>query len=281
MPELPEVESAARILRSAIAGKTLLNASVLHPALRRRLRRGALRALAGARVRAVERRGKHQLIHFDDGRVLHVHFRMNGDWIIGTMSESMPRFARAVFHFGPEIRVVLDDSRALSTIDIHAAGADLPLDLGPEPFDPRLTPAALRAALSRRRIPIKVALLDQRVIAGIGNIYASESLWRARIDPRSAASLLDAATSRRLLSAIRAVIRRATGGRYSRLGGARLDVYDREGQPCRRCRTPIERIVQAGRSTYYCPRCQGASSLVSVNRGPRGRRSSGTRSRGQ
>jgi formamidopyrimidine-DNA glycosylase len=230
-------------------------------------------------VRSVERRGKHQLIHFDDGRVLHVHFRMNGDWVIGTTSEPLPRFARAIFHFGPEIRVVLEDSRALSTLDVHAAGVELPLDLGPEPFDPRLTPAALRAALSRRRIPIKAALLDQRVIAGLGNIYASESLWRARIDPRSIASALDLAASRRLLSAIRAVIRRATGGRYSRLGGARLDVYDRERQPCRRCRTPIERVVQAGRSTYYCPRCQSDPSLVSVNRALRGRRSSGTRSR--
>lgn len=279
MPELPEVESAARLLRSAIEGRTLLSARVLHPALRRRLPRGALRALGGARVRSVERRGKHQLIHFDDGRVLHVHFRMNGDWVIGTTSEPVPRFARAILHFGPEIRVVLDDSRALSTLDVHAAGVELPLDLGPEPFDPRLTPAALRAALSRRRIPIKVALLDQRVIAGLGNIYVSESLWRARIDPRSVASALDVATSRRLLSAIRAVIRRATGGRYSRLAGARLDVYDREGKPCRRCRTSIERVVQGGRSTYYCPRCQWDPSLVSVNRALRGRRSSGTRSR--
>ena len=279
MPELPEVESAARILRSAIEGKTLLSARVLHPALRRRLPRGALAALAGAQVRSVERRGKHQLIHFEDGRVLHVHFRMNGDWIIGTKSEPMPRFARAVFHFAPDVRVVLDDSRALSTVDVHPAGVDLPLELGPEPFDPRLTPAALRAALSRRRIPIKVALLDQRVIAGLGNIYASESLWRAKLDPRALASSLDLTTARRLLSAIRAVIRRATGGRYTQLAGARLDVYDREGRPCRRCRVPIERIVQAGRSTYFCPRCQIESGLVSVNRAPRGRRSSDTRSR--
>ena len=279
MPELPEVESAARLLRSAIEGKALLSARVLHPALRRRLPRGALRALTGARVRSVERRGKHQLIRFEDGRVLHVHFRMNGDWVIGTASEPLPRFARAIFHFGPAIRVVLEDSRALSTIDVHAAGTELPLDLGPEPFDPLLTPAALHSALSRRRIPIKAALLDQRVIAGLGNIYAAESLWRARIDPRSIASSLDRAASRRLLSAIRAVIKRATGGRYSRLAGARLDVYDREGRTCRRCRTAIERVVQAGRSTYYCPRCQSAPNLVSVNRGLPGRRSSGRRSR--
>ena len=279
MPELPEVESAARLLRSAIEGKTLVSADVLHPSLRRRLARGALHALSGARVRGVERRGKHQLIHLDDGRVLHVHFRMNGDWVIGRTSEPLPRFARAVFRFEPDTRVVLDDSRALSTIDVHPAGADLLLGLGPEPFDPRLTPAALRAVLARRRIPIKVALLDQRVVAGLGNIYVSEALWRAKIDPRVMAASLDLATTRRLLSAIRAVIRRATGGRYSRLEGARLDVYDREGRPCRRCRAPIERVVQGGRSTYLCPRCQRGPDLVSANRGPRGRRSSGTPSR--
>jgi formamidopyrimidine-DNA glycosylase len=263
----------------AIAGKTLVSAKVLHPSLRRRLARGALRALSGARVRGVERRGKHQLIHFDDGRVLHVHFRMNGDWVIGRTSEPLPRFARAVFHFEPDTRVVLDDSRALSTIDIHPAGVDLLLELGPEPFDPRLTPTALRGALARRRIPIKVALLDQRVVAGLGNIYVSEALWRAKIDPRVMAASLDLATTRRLLAAIRVVIRRATGGRYSRLEGARLDVYDREGRPCRRCRAPIERVVQGGRSTYLCPRCQRVGSLVSANQGPRGWRSSGTRSR--
>jgi formamidopyrimidine-DNA glycosylase len=273
VPELPEVESAVRLLRTAILGKRFVSAQVLHPALRRRLARGALRALAGARVRAVERRGKHQLIHLDDGRVVHVHFRMNGDWVIGATSEPMPRFARAVFHFTPAIRVVLDDSRALSTIDVHAPGADLSLGLGPEPFDPGLTPAALRVALSRRRIPIKVALLDQRVIAGLGNIYVSEALWRARIDPRAAASSLDVRALRQLLSAVNAVIARATGGRYSRRDGARLDVYDREGRSCRRCRTPIERLVQAGRSTYFCPRCQRAPRLVSANRAPRRRRS--------
>lgn len=273
MPELPEVERAVRQLRVAIEGRVVERVEVLHRALRRRLRRGVLKTLVGTRVRGVERRGKHQLVHLDDGRIIHVHFRMNGDWVIGSVSDPRPRFARAMLSFADGTRVVLDDSRALSTIDIHPADAELSLGLGPEPSDPSLTAATLRASLRRRRIPIKVALLDQGIVAGLGNIYASESLWRAKIDPRASAASLDLPTTRRLLSAIRAVIARATGGRYSRLEGARLDVYDREGKPCHRCRTAILRLTQSGRSTYFCPHCQTGKQVATSNPAPRARRS--------
>lgn len=225
--------------------------------------------LRGARVGRVERRGKHQLIHLEDGRVIHVHFRMNGDWVIGSSADPLPRFARAVFEFTSGVRVVLEDSRALSTLDIHAAGSALPIDLGPEPQDPALTPERFRASLARRRIPIKVALLDQRIIAGLGNIYVSEALWRAKIDPRLAAASLELSDVRRLLIAIRTVIERATGARYTSTEGARLDVYDREGRPCRRCRSKIGRIAQSGRSTYYCPHCQRGAPVSRVPRSAR------------
>lgn len=191
---------------------------------------------------------------------------MNGDWIIDESSAPLPRFARAVFEFTGGSRVVLEDSRALSTLDIHASNAPLSLDLGPEPADTTLTPQRLREALARRRIPIKVALLDQRIIAGLGNIYVSEALWRAKIDPRASAASLDLPQVRRLLVAIRAVIARATGARYTSTEGARLDAYDRAGRPCRRCRTKIRRMVQSGRSTYFCPHCQRAGA---VSRAPR------------
>src|SRR5262249_26223930 len=151
---------------------------------------------------------------------------------------------------------VLDDPRALSTLDLHAAGAAPTLDLGPEPTDRALTPNAFAASLAKKRGPIKPVLLDQRVIAGIGNIYAAEALWHARISPLVRASALSARQVASLLSAIRLVIRRATGARYTDDSTVRLAVYDREGKPCRRCKTPIVRIVQAGRSTYYCPACQ-------------------------
>lgn len=256
VPELPEVESATRRLRRAIAGKTIVRVDVFHPSLRRRLSKARLRSLAGAEVRAVERRGKHQLILLADGRVVHAHFRMTGDWHIDRVEDELPRFARAALSFEDGARVVLDDPRALSTLDLHPAGAPIELGLGPEPSDPSLTAESLRDALSKRRGPIKPALLDQRLIAGLGNIYAAEALWHARIAPAAPANTLTRQQVTSLLRAVRRVIDRATGARYTDSSVSRLAVYDREEKPCRRCRTPIERMVQAGRSTYFCPNCQ-------------------------
>ena len=256
MPELPEVEAAMKTLRRRAKGRTIATVRLLHPALKRRVRPATLRALAGARIDRVERRGKHQLLHLDDGRVLHVHFRMNGDWELGRSDEELPRFARAVIDFVGGTRLVLVDSRALGTLDVHPAGADLALGLGPDAADRGWTADALGQALATRRGPIKPALLDQKFVAGLGNIYAAEALWRARISPFHRADALSAKQVRALRSAIAAVIVRATGSRYTDDDTTKLDVYDREGLPCRRCRTPIERVTQAGRSTYFCPHCQ-------------------------
>ena len=258
MPELPEVESAVRRLRRAIAGKTIASATVIHPALQRRLSNARARSLRGARVAGVERRGKHQLILLEDGRTLHAHFRMAGDWTLDCASDALPRFARAQLSFTDGTRVVLDDPRALSTLDLHAANVDVDLGLGPEPSDPMLTVEYLEQAFAKKRGAIKPVLLDQRVIAGIGNIYAAEALWAAKISPETKASALTREQITALLRAIRKVIDRATGARYTDDDVSRLAVYDREGKPCRRCRTPITRIVQAGRSTYFCPSCQRA-----------------------
>src|SRR5450432_2899182 len=180
MPELPEVETAVRRLRDAIAGKTVDKASIYHRALRRRLSGPRLRSLTGARVARVERRGKHQLVTFDDGRILHAHFRMTGDWYFDRDDDALPRFARAAVSFTDGSRVVLDDPRALSTLELHAADAAPDLGLGPEPGDPGLTAESLHVALARRRAAIKPVLLDQGVIAGLGNIYAAEALCRAK-----------------------------------------------------------------------------------------------------
>jgi len=256
MPELPEVESAVRRLRAAAAGKTIANVSLLHPSLKRRLSPARLRSLRDARVRSVERRGKHQLFVLEDGRTLHAHFRMTGDWHIDRVDDELPRFARAAISFSDGSRVVLDDPRALSTLDLHAANSPPDLGLGLEPSDASLTAAWLHGALSKKRGPIKPVLLDQRVIAGLGNIYAAESLWHARISPEAPAASLATKQLTSLLAAIRKVIKQATGARYTDSSVSRLAVYDRFGKPCRRCRTPIERIVQAGRSTYFCSKCQ-------------------------
>jgi formamidopyrimidine-DNA glycosylase len=219
----------------------------------------ALASLAGRRVARVTRRGKHQLLHLEGGGVVHVHFRMNGDWAVGRDGEPAPRYERASLAFTDGTRVSLVDSRALCTLTVHESEAAALPDLGLEATDPSLDAATLGAALARRRIPIKVALLDQRVVAGLGNIYAAESLWYARISPLAPAASLSAARLDRLIEGMRTALRVAEEepGRYGRgEATARMEVYDREGEPCSRCGTRIRRIVQAGRSTYFCPKCQ-------------------------
>lgn len=259
MPELPEVEEAASRLRSAIEGKTIATVSTLHPALSRQLPAASARRLRQQRVERIERRGKHQLIHLANGSVLHAHFRMNGDWVIGTVSDPVHRFARAVIELTDGTRVELNDSRALSALTLHAAGTNPLPSLGVDANDASFDAPYLARCLEKRRVAIKPALMDQRVVAGIGNIYAAEALWRARISPTAVASTVSRARLARLVAAVHAVIGEEDRppGRYSDTDGReRFEVYDREGKPCSRCETAIRRIPQAGRSTYYCPKCQ-------------------------
>ena len=264
MPELPEVERAARTLARAAIGVRIRGARVLHPYVGRHLGRRRLQRLVGRSIVRVERQGKHQLARLDDGSTLHVHFRMTGDWEVSGAGAELPRFARFVLELENDARIVLADPRALATVELLDPGSPLTTALGPDAVSPHFDPKSLRTALVRRRIAIKPALLDQRVVAGVGNIYAAEALWRARVDPRVRASSIDAREAERLVRAIRDVLSRF-GDNPNRSGTKRspeLAVYDREGKPCRRCRTPIARIVQAGRSTYWCPGCQ-------VSRAPR------------
>ena len=253
MPELPEVERAVVELRPFIVGRRIASLESHHPALRRRISAAQRRSVRGATVTAVRRRGKHQLIDLDDGRVLHAHFRMSGDWAVGVDAAAAP-YARATIVLDDGSRVVLNDPRALSSIVLVRAGDDSIAGVGPDADDRTLTDEWWRERLAKRRAPIKVVLLDQGIVSGIGNIYASEALWHSRIDPRRPASDLTAAESKRLLKSIRAVLEKATGARYE--GDGRFEVYDREGQKCRRCKSIIKRIPQAGRSTYFCPNCQ-------------------------
>lgn len=259
MPELPEVEEATQRLRAAIEGRTIATVSTLHPALKRQLPDATARRLRQQRVERVERRGKHQLIHLKNGSILHAHFRMNGDWLIATASDPIHRFARAVIAFTDGTRVELEDSRALSALTLHAPGTDPLPELGIDANDASFDAAHLQHSLKSRRIAIKPALLDQRVVAGIGNIYAAEALWRAKINPRTVASSVSKARLERLVVAIKAVIgdENRPPGRYTDADGrGRFEVYDREGKHCSRCKSTIARITQAGRSTYFCPKCQ-------------------------
>ena len=259
MPELPEVETATRVLRAAALGRVIERAETLHASARRVLPDADAARVVGRRIVDVRRLGKHQTLMLDDGSVLHAHFRMTGDWHVGPTSDVPPRHARVVLELDDGMRVSLVDPRALGGVSWYAAGQAPVPQLGPDALDASFDAASLRAALRTRRAAIKPALLDQRVVAGVGNIYAAEALWRAQIDPRVAAASLGPVRAARLVDAIRAVLRDALGtpGRYQD-GEAldRLAVYGREGEPCLRCGAPVRRIVQAGRSTYFCAGCQ-------------------------
>lgn len=259
MPELPEVEFAVRRLRRAVRGRRIETARVHHRSQGRTLTAAVLRRIAGRRILDVTRRGKHQLLHLDDGATLLVHFRLDGDWEVTRAATALPRHARVTFDLEGERRLSLTDPRALCTVHYHAPGHPPALDLGPEPDDAQLTPALLRARLRGKRGPIKPALLDQRLLAGVGNIYAQEACWRARISPAAPANSLSSARVARLLDALRAALAdgHENAGRYHR--GERaipFKVYDRECEPCPNCGAPIRRMVQAGRGTWHCARCQ-------------------------
>jgi len=259
MPELLEVEEAMQRLRSAVEGKTIARAKALHPAILRQFPDSSARRLRQRRIIRIERRGKHQLLHLDSGATVHAHFRMNGDWLLTTIDTPVDRFTRAMIELTDGTRIELNDSRALSAISLHAKGVNPLPALGMEANDPALDAAYLKTALKARRGPIKPALMDQKLIAGLGNIYAAESLWRAKISPRAVSSSLSKARLERLATAIHEVLEAENRppGRYTDTEGReRFVVYDREGLPCSRCGTLIKRIPQAGRSTYFCPKCQ-------------------------
>ncbi|MES3034419.1 MAG: bifunctional DNA-formamidopyrimidine glycosylase/DNA-(apurinic or apyrimidinic site) lyase [Gemmatimonadota bacterium] len=258
MPELPEVEAAARHLHAQVAGRTLRSVTWLHPSLARHAP-DTMPTLVGQRVRRVTRVAKWQEVEFAGGDVLVVHFRMTGDWAVTTRPVAPP-MARAHFAFSGPRHVWLVDPRVLARIQVRLAG-DEPLArrTGPDALDPTLDAATLRARFATRRAPIKPVLLDQSVLAGVGNIYAAEALWFARIDPRTPAQQLSLVRVQRLLDGIRWTMGLALeeqGRHQYRTATERLAVYDREGQPCPRCGTAIARITQGQRSTYLCRRCQ-------------------------
>ncbi len=258
LPELPEVEAAAVVARRTLVGHILAAVTTHHASQRRALPPRDARRVVSRRVVRVERHAKHQHIVLDDGAIVAVHFRMNGDWALARAGDPLPQYARIVFATSDGLRLCLVDSRALCTATYHAPGAPPTLALGPEPD--ALTSALLRDALERRTGPIKTVLLDQRVVAGLGNIYVAEALWRARLHPALRARTLNVRQVQALVRGIKAAIADgfARQGRYrAGLRDRPFRVYDREGLACPRCGTKVERITQAGRSTYWCPGCQG------------------------
>ncbi|CAB4694200.1 MAG: DNA-formamidopyrimidine glycosylase [Actinobacteria bacterium] len=273
MPELPEVETVRRGLEPVLAGRTLVDVRISDSRLTRPHDPLAVAMrLCGNRIVAVDRRGKYLIVRFESGGALVIHLRMTGS-LRSAPDGSLPddTHRRAVVTLDNGSAVAYRDVRRFGTWDLFEPGAvEQYLDdrLGPEPLSGRFTTAVFARALARRRAPIKSVILDQKTVAGVGNIYADEALWRAKIHPlREAAALTDVevATLRRT---IRAALQRGVELQGSTLrdyalpdgeyGGMQNEfkAYGREGEPCARCRTPIEKIKVGGRGTWYCPRCQ-------------------------
>jgi len=272
MPELPEVETVRRTLAPAVGGKissVWTSGMGLHMA--RKPPRAKLRKLIGARITAVRRHGKYLLLDTDGPASLLVHLGMTGRLRLHGRAD--PRAAHTHVVLGldqRELRFV--DARRFGQVDVVARGKErehpgLAL-LGPDALDEAIDVASLLATAKDKRTTLKAFVLDQRVIAGVGNIYASEALWRAQLRPTLRTHKLTVASATRLAGAIREVIERALDNGGTTLSdfvdadgtaGENADylwVYDRAGQPCMRCQATIKRSVLQGRATYYCPTCQ-------------------------
>lgn len=232
----------------------------------------ALRSLLpGRRIAAVGRRAKWLLIGLDAGWTLAIHLRMSGNLIVRDPDEAADRHTHLVLALDNGRRIFFEDQRKFGRLRLlDAAGlADLDAAHGPEPLEDGFTPERLAQLLAGRQVKIKPLLLDQRVIAGLGNIYVSEALWLAQIHPLTAAHAIPADRVPALHAAIRQVLQQAIANQGSSLRNYRNSyglpgtnqdhflVYDREGAPCDRCAAPIKRIVVAQRSTFFCPLCQG------------------------
>jgi formamidopyrimidine-DNA glycosylase len=274
MPELPEVEIAARNLRRWTAGRRIVQVET-DPRARRIFRpqsRAHLeRALAGARFGPVRRVGKHLLIGLvRDGAPLGLlsHLGMTGKWVLREGDADPPRHVRARLRLDGGSTLLYADMRLFGRLRVvpgarFEAVPELAA-LGPDPLEAGIEAGRLAEGLSRSRLPVKVRLLDQGLVPGVGNIQASESLFRARIDPRRGSGSLSRAEVARLAAEILASFRESIAAQegteitYVEEGGQNpFQVYEREGERCPRCRrAEIRRIVQAQRSSYFCPRCQ-------------------------
>jgi formamidopyrimidine-DNA glycosylase len=273
VPELPEVETVRRSLEPTLVGRTLERVEILDGRLVRPFQPLEVAAeLEGEVVERLERRGKYLVVRFESGRVLLVHLRMTGSFVhapSGPLPDDPHR--RAV--------LTLDNGSDVGYRDVRRFGTWLLLEpgeldpylsarLGDEPFAEAFTPRALAERLRGRRAPVKAALLDQRSLAGMGNIYADEALWRARVHPLRPAGELTRREVDRLHAGIRAALELGIARQGATLSDYRMpngdtgamqdefEAYGREGEPCSRCGTPIAKVRAAGRGAWFCPVCQ-------------------------
>jgi formamidopyrimidine-DNA glycosylase len=278
MPELPEVETVMRGLRARLEGRRIVRAAAHRADLRWVLPPGLARRLTGARVLGFRRRGKYILMHLDGGDSVLLHLGMSGRMLIEPAGRNdVTLHEHLVLETDEGWRVGFVDPRRFGAVDLVPTAQEdahrLLADLGPEPLDAAFNLDSLSRSLAGKYTPIKAALLDQKIVAGLGNIYVCEALFRAAISPRRLAHTIPGARAKRLLSAIKDTLTEAIAA-----GGSSLrdyvqpdgelgyfqhawKVYGHAGEPCERCPGKpacegIRRIVQSGRSTFYCPRTQ-------------------------
>ena len=275
MPELPEVEIVARSLEETIKGRRIASARLNREKLAPSVPPGRFSSLLSSRtIGSVSRRGKHILVGLSGGVTLVVHLRMSGRFVLLDEGEENPKFTHAEFDFVNGRRLVFQDQRHFGYMNIAATDevAVLPeiVKLAPEPFSDEFDIGYLRRVLASSRRPLKELLLDQTKVCGLGNIYAAEAMFLARLHPALPASRVSAVKTGRLHRAIIDVLKESVeAGLAKRLDPGNIEnryfngssdgdwlVYDREGKLCHRCGSGIRRIVQAGRSSYFCPKCQ-------------------------
>ena len=268
MPELPEAEYMVRRLRLDAGETTITRVRVLRPGMTGAQPRQRLVKLAGKQViTGYGRRAKSVLIELANGHTVRVQLGMTGHIYHVANARDLPKYTRIAFDLHDGSALAFEDSRTFGNVTIHAT-RDLPMvfaDLGPEPLDASFTPAVLAAALAGTRAPIKPLLLDQSRVVGLGNIWAAEALWKSRIHPFAVTSALTPKQIRALHGAIVSVLTKAVkntfqateaGADFPEADLLAVAVYQRDGQPCRRCKQAIVRVTQAGRSTFFCPSCQ-------------------------
>ncbi len=272
MPEMPEVETIARKLRRSLIGKRIDEVRLSGYSLRKPVEGGFAAALAGRVIREIHRRGKYLIIELEPSHYWVIHLGMSGRLCYFPAEAEKPKHTHATFGFSDGSEMQFRDHRRFGLLAVSDAPRIEKIPelsrLGKDPLSSALTPEWLGPLLKQSRQEIKAFLLDQRKIAGLGNIYVCEALFHSRIDPRRRCNTVTMEETRALVRAVRKVIRLAVENRGTtfsdfmdsdgELGNNQhlLRVFQLDGQKCRRCRTAIERLRQAGRSSFFCPRCQ-------------------------
>jgi formamidopyrimidine-DNA glycosylase len=269
MPELPEVETIKTELAPYVIGRRITGVTLLWEGIVRQPSVEEFRSrIAGQKIVGLARRGKYLLVNLSRGDLLIIHLKMSGSLLVGRDSPEPPRFTRAIIHLDRGVSIFFRDPRKFGLMRLVKDKESVVGELGPEPLEPEFTPGLLQKLLAKRLAPIKALLCDQNFIAGIGNMYADEALFAAKIHPLRTGASLSREETKRLHRAIRQVLRAGIGHKgasvenYYRPNGTtgtahfEFKVAHRGGEPCPNCGTPIERITVRGRGTYFCPKCQ-------------------------